>query len=197
MFQKPVYSEEFIWGNVPMRYTSALMAVNLRCGGAVERAGNCCGIFIAGNLESALTINAPDRRVSEGRRDVMLHLVNTANFIRKILDLYRAVHCVTDPLQHQQNQSFLEASRSGQIFVSNWAGVTRRIVLWNCRQALHLPLLDPTAGQRATAIVEAEVDGETGDGAFQIGIIARESVFPAEWINSPTNIWGRKGGGTD
>ena len=165
MFQKRVYSKEFIWGNVPMRYTSALMAVNLRCGGAVERAGNCCGIFIAGNLESALTINAPDRRVSEGRRDVMLHLVNTANFIRKILDLYRAVHCVTDPLQHQQNQSFLEASRSGQIFVSNWAGVTRRIVLWNCRQALHLPLLDPTAGQRATAIVfEAEVDGETGDG---------------------------------
>ena len=112
-----------------MRYTSAFMAVNLRCGGAVERAGNCCGIFIAGNLESALTINAPDRRVSEGRRDVMLHLVNTANVIRKILDLYRAVHCVTDPLQHQQNQSsrifadcmanIISVSRSGQIFASN------------------------------------------------------------------------------
>ena len=111
------------------RYDLGLMAVNLRGG----RQGGSSGDeedFIAGNLESALTVLLP--ACAPGKLSSCAggaHFAESANVVRRFLEEYRRVGGAVDPAQHPRPRPWLEALRSNHIFVSNWAGVTRRIDL--------------------------------------------------------------------
>jgi hypothetical protein len=199
------------------RYDLGLMAVNLRGG----RQGGSSGDeedFIAGNLESALTVLLP--ACAPGKLSSCAggaHFAESANVVRRFLEEYRRVGGAVDPAQHPRPRPWLEALRSNHIFVSNWAGVTRRIDLrappppspppppppstlraaatapvCDCEQVLHLPLLDPTAGQRATAIVfEATVDSDSGDGATAVLIADRNPRARRRFFANPAPATGR------
>lgn len=156
------------------RYTLGLMAIDLRS--LVDTSMRGDGDFIAGNLESALTVVGFSDRYEKDKEeeDSVTFIVELAIEIRRCLEAFRCVGGAVDPAQHPHPRSWREALRSNHIFVSNWASVTKRIELENCKQILHLPLLDPSAGQRATAIIfEATIDTATEVGTTALLIADR------------------------
>ena len=148
-------------------YRKAFMALNLRSKSA---GGNVLTSNDAGNYESALTVPVEVLDMAAGMSscstsprwwrasspNVPPQTGSGASGVRAILKNFSKSG--VDP--HSTTNTIADSIFASQLFVTNWASVdtscegTPSSVLGDgWRKVLHLPLLDPTAGQRGTAII--------------------------------------------